>query len=247
MRPSSLYLHNDNLFFPRVTISRDIVRSDLPADYLRSEYTRRLQASAVQYRLQIQLLKDDVGEQLDADCDTASSYSAETSESATYSSRNSVAEGALVHTDVTEALTSHDGIFYSHYEQNAEEFRAGTIPFGSDARNPCAMWNPELCPWLDFAIVTLTCKLLPQVLSSTSFNLGNQLWSCCPLSSKSTRDFSSLSLSVRGFHGINPDKRNRNDPVTESPTQYRITTVTGTLINAGTDADVSITITGLCT
>ncbi|KAK2148976.1 hypothetical protein LSH36_473g03007 [Paralvinella palmiformis] len=222
----------------------DVVRADLPNDYLRSEYSDRLDASAVQYRLQIQLLKDDFTEQMDTDYDTVSSYSTdtfETADSVAYSGRDSFTEGNLVLTDPTH--TDHDGIFYSQYDLASDDSRGRKNPFGSDVRNPCVMWDPELCPWIDFAIVTVSCRLEAQLLSMTSFNLGNQLWSCCPLSARSTRDFSSLSLSTRGFHGVNADKRISRDHMT-ALTEYRITTVTGTLINAGTDADISITITG---
>lgn len=113
--------------------------------------------------------------------------------------------------------------------------------------NSCLEWNSEDYPWLDLAIVTVTTPMSEKQLRKTKFLLTNRVQTFSPALPISTQGFRSLVLPLKEFHGI-AEHANGVSEVSDIPVEiskvYKIAVVTGKVTNAGTDADVFITIAG---
>ena len=113
--------------------------------------------------------------------------------------------------------------------------------------NSCLEWDNEQYPWLDLAIITITTPMSEEHLRKTKFLLTNQVESFSPALPVSTKGFRSLLLVTKEFHGIGeyqPKEVSKYNVPVENTTKYKIAVVTGKVMDAGTDADVYITIAG---
>ena len=116
-----------------------------------------------------------------------------------------------------------------------------TSPF-----NASVTWDAITCPWLDLAMISLVLPLCEDRLARTRMSLVTCPASFTPAEPRSTQDFRSVSNVLKEFHGVvanaekkSPDEEDAGDMVT-----CDVSVTTGKLVNAGTDGDVYITITG---
>ena len=106
--------------------------------------------------------------------------------------------------------------------------------------NPCMQWNAKRYPWVDLALVTIALPLQLSTVCKTKMSLLNHP-QCFRLPDPTSRfDFFSLGHAMSGLHCVY-DKPLIN---TETKRKYVITVKTGEDERGGTDADVSIAITG---
>jgi hypothetical protein len=109
-------------------------------------------------------------------------------------------------------------------------------------------WDKATHPWLDLAMITITTSLSPDVLEKIRFNIANQPESLGLLEANSPDDYNSLGhmrkvtypfiQSVRGWNTSSVILSDQN-------AAYHIEVETGDRENAGTDASITIRITGM--
>nr|ABW76418.1 allene oxide synthase/8R-lipoxygenase fusion protein [Gersemia fruticosa] len=109
------------------------------------------------------------------------------------------------------------------------------------------LWDKETHPWFDLATVTITTPLSPDVLERTWFNVVNQPDSLGLLEAKSPEDYNSigeLRVAVYSFvQHIRKLKTGSLIPAGQNA-RYNIEIETGNREHAGTDATITIRITG---
>ena len=110
--------------------------------------------------------------------------------------------------------------------------------------NPCKQWKQKNCPWLELAVITVALPLTERVLRKTRLSLTNhqpvfKLPEC-----NGARDFFSLAHVMSNLHGQLAQAGDEQS-TSETKVKYVVSVVTGEMANAGTDADVLITITGI--
>lgn len=109
--------------------------------------------------------------------------------------------------------------------------------------HPARAWDQATHPWLDLADVKLTSLLPCDVVNDTSCSVENLPLSIAVPPAKTIYDYSSTaqlsSKSYSGSKGVSCVK-----PSGEDLSTYCISVTTGNRKGAGTDANVSLTITG---
>jgi hypothetical protein len=116
--------------------------------------------------------------------------------------------------------------------------------------NPCLPWAPSRHPWRALGLLTVSLSLPDEVLLKTRMDVLTNQHSCFkPVQPRSTKSFASLTLVLREFHGISsqpatPEKHRDGKDCSYNSVQYVIEVKTGSSLNAGTDGDVYITLTG---
>ena len=116
-----------------------------------------------------------------------------------------------------------------------------------DRANICHSWSSMDCPWLDLCTLTVTHALKQKELARTSIDLLNNPLACFkPVEPKSMKDFHSLVLVIREFHGITANSQSelKADREKVPALNVAVTVKTGDTMNAGTDGDVYIMIIG---
>ena len=117
----------------------------------------------------------------------------------------------------------------------------------SSPYNACVSWDEETCPWMDLAMVSLVLPLSELCLSRTRMTLATCPSTFIPVESPSPQDFRSVSTAMKQLHDIVADSRTKDCELEKSSddvTKCEVSITTGKFINAGTDGDVYITITG---
>ena len=112
--------------------------------------------------------------------------------------------------------------------------------------NPCKEWSKKSFPWFDLAVITIALPLPETVVARTKFSLYNLPKELSLPAQPSSSHFYSLGHELGVFMG-NMEKSFKHDPddiEEEFKVKYIVTVCTGNVKNAGTDADVYITLTG---
>lgn len=109
------------------------------------------------------------------------------------------------------------------------------------------MWDKETHPWFDLATVTITTLLSPDVLERTSYNIANQPKSLGLLEANSPQDYNSIGQLRKVVYEFTQKIRSLKTgsliPGGQNAS-YHIEIDTGDCENAGTDATITIRITG---
>ena len=109
------------------------------------------------------------------------------------------------------------------------------------------LWDKETHPWFDLATVTITTPLAPDVIEKLRFNVDNQPESLGLLEATSPQDYNSIGHLRKNVYPFT-QKYRRLKAVSVTPaennTDYSIEVETGVCENAGTNASISIRITG---
>ncbi|XP_028395780.1 allene oxide synthase-lipoxygenase protein-like [Dendronephthya gigantea] len=110
------------------------------------------------------------------------------------------------------------------------------------------MWDKETHPWFDLATVTIKTPLSPDVLERTGFNIVNQPESLGLLDAISPEDYNSIGhIRVAVYSHVQHLRKLKFGSVTRADqnADYTIEVETGDRKNAGTDATITIRITGM--
>ena len=110
------------------------------------------------------------------------------------------------------------------------------------------MWDKESHPWHDLAHVVITTPLSPDGLEKTCFNIANQPESLGLLEATSPSDYNSIGhLRTKVYPFVQQLRRLKGGSLNDDDQNavYNIEVETGIRKNAGTDASVSIRITGM--
>lgn len=108
-------------------------------------------------------------------------------------------------------------------------------------------WDEKPHPWLDLMDISISTELPFDVVERTRYNISNQHSSLGILPAKSIYDYNSISFIRLQVYKFAQKIRSIN-PAEENPykvNNYYITVKTGDRKGAGTDANVTITLTGL--
>jgi len=116
-----------------------------------------------------------------------------------------------------------------------------TSPF-----NASVTWDAIVCPWLDLAMISLVLPLCEDRLARTRMSLVTCPASFTPAEPRSSQDFRSVSNVLKEFHGVvaNAEKKTPEEEDAGDLVTCDVSVTTGKLVNAGTDGDIYITITG---
>ncbi|KAK2175219.1 hypothetical protein NP493_743g03006 [Ridgeia piscesae] len=116
-----------------------------------------------------------------------------------------------------------------------------TSPF-----NASVTWDAIVCPWLDLAMISLVLPLCEDRLARTRMSLVTCPASFTPAEPRSSQDFRSVSNVLKEFHGVvaNAEKKTPEEEDAGDLATCDVSVTTGKLVNAGTDGDIYITITG---
>ena len=107
--------------------------------------------------------------------------------------------------------------------------------------NPSLKWSPSKHPWQELAVITIALPLPQATICRTKICLQNYPKGVFSLPDPSDKhDFLSLGHAMSELHSI----YQKSEGDLEIKRTYVITVVTGRGTDAGTDADVHITITG---
>ena len=118
----------------------------------------------------------------------------------------------------------------------------------SSPYNACVSWDEESCPWIDLAMISLVLPLSELCLSRTRMTLTTCPSTFTPVDSPLPQEFRSVSTAMKQLCDIVANSRTKDSELEKSSddtTKCEVSVTTGKFINAGTDGDVYITITGL--
>lgn len=109
------------------------------------------------------------------------------------------------------------------------------------------MWDEETHPWFDLATVTITTLLSPDVMERTCYNIANQPESLGILDANSPEDYNSIGQILKVVYEFIQRVRllkTRSLIPSGQSASYHIEIDTGDCENAGTNAKITIRITG---
>ena len=109
------------------------------------------------------------------------------------------------------------------------------------------LWDKETHPWFELATVTITTPLAPDVIEKICFNVDHQPESLGLLEATSPQDYNCIGQVRKSVYPFTQKYRYlKAVSVTpaESNTDYSIEVETGVCESAGTNASISIRITG---
>nr|AHK60922.1 allene oxide synthase/8R-lipoxygenase fusion protein a [Capnella imbricata] len=109
------------------------------------------------------------------------------------------------------------------------------------------LWDKETHPWFDLAKVSITTPMSPDVLERTNFNIVNQPKSLGLLDAKSPEDYNSIGqIRVSVYNWVQHLRKLKLGSLIPAGQNavYNIEVETGDREHAGTDATITIRITG---
>ena len=110
------------------------------------------------------------------------------------------------------------------------------------------MWDKETHPWFDLAKVTITTPLSPDVLERMGYNVANQPQSLGLLEAKSPEDYNSIGEMREVVYSFTQNIRRLkmgSEIPSDGNAEYHIEIETGSRESAGTNAAITIRITGI--
>ena len=108
-------------------------------------------------------------------------------------------------------------------------------------------WDENAHPWLDVADVTLTTILSPQASEALRFNVGNLPSSIYLLQARGTQHSNCIAhIRKEVYQRTQTIRLSRKASIKpDHVATYRIRVETGERLRAGTDANISVSLTGI--